>query len=332
MPAEWEPHSRCWMAWPCRKALWGDCLEEARLAYAEVARTIAAFEPVTMIVSPGLTADASLTLGSGIRILPLEHDDSWTRDTAPTFVHDLETGGLAGVDWRFNGWGEIATGIAEDKAMAGRILDHLQFDRIASDLTTEGGAIHVDGEGTAILCAASLLDPNRNPGRERGEVEAELGRTLGIRRTIWLEHGLTDDETAGHVDNIACFAGPAKVVTLDPETAIDEDKAGLEANLETLREATDAAGRPLEITTLPLPARKTRASGGLLTRSYINFYVANGAIIMPSFDDSADKTARRRLQALFPDREILQVEANAILEGGGGIHCITQQQPAPLAD
>ncbi|MCB1970398.1 MAG: agmatine deiminase family protein [Geminicoccaceae bacterium] len=330
MPAEWEPHSRCWMAWPCRESLWGDGLDDARRAYAEVATTIAAFEPVTMITRPDLTANASLALGKGVRILPLDHDDSWTRDTCPTFVHDTQTGVVAGVDWRFNGWGNVYEQITNDKAMAGRITGHLGMERIASSLTTEGGAIHCDGEGTALLCTGSVLDPNRNPQWTRDRVEAELARTLGIDRTIWLEHGLTDDETAGHVDNIACFAAPGKVITLDPGTAGNADRPGLEANLRALADSIDAAGRNIEVITLPVPTARKRSNGAKLTRSYINFYIANGAIVMPAFDDYADSTARKRLQSCFPEHEIIQIEADCILEGGGGIHCITQQQPSPV--
>ncbi|MCB2054496.1 MAG: agmatine deiminase family protein [Geminicoccaceae bacterium] len=327
MPAEWAPHTRCWMAWPCRESLWGPHLQAARQAYAEVARAIAAFEPVTMIARSDLTADASLTLGQGMSILPLDHDDSWTRDTAPTFVITRE-GKLAAVDWRFNGWGGAHPDHARDARMARRVAEHVGAEIIASTLCTEGGAIHVDGEGTALVCTASILDPGRNPSLEKTDVEAELQRTLGVSRTIWLEHGLIDDETAGHVDNLACFAAPGKVLALDPAGAAADDRAGLEANLAALRQAEGAAGRKLEVIALPSPAMARREDGRRATRSYVNFYVANDAVIMPAFDDSADVTAQKLVQAAFPDRQVIQIDADVILQGGGGIHCITQQQPA----
>ena len=333
MPAEWEPHRRTWMAWPCRESIWGEHLEAARLAYAEVARTIAAFEPVTMITSPELTARASLELGQGrgVSILPLQHDDSWARDTAPTFVLDGE-GRLAGVDWCFNGWGGLTDDFAEDQAMAARVIEHVGAERITSTLTTEGGAIHTDGEGTCVLCEASILDPARNPGWGRPEVERELRRTLGIERVIWLAGMLEDDETGGTVDNVACFSTPGHVLALDPSDATDADRPGLEANLEALRSASDAAERRLEVTCLPMPKPVERHDGRVLTRSYANLYIANGVVILPGFDDAADSAARKIVQAAFPHREVVQIESNAITEGGGGIHSITQQEPATQSE
>ena len=326
MPAEWAPHARTWMAWPARSDLWGDALEEARLAYAGLADAIADFEPVTMIARPDLVAEASLYCGKGVKVLSMPHDDSWTRDTGATFV-ELPNGGLGAVCWRFDGWGGAHPGLDEDARMAGRMAAQAGALALDSLLVLEGGGIHVDGEGTALLCEGSVLDPKRNPGIEKAQVEAELGRLLGVTKAIWLPSWLEDDETRGHIDNLACFAAPGKVVALDPATARDADREGLVANLDCLREATDAQGRRLEITTLPLPKPQERQDGRLLTRTYINFYLCNGAVVVPSFDDGADQKAFRILAALFPDREPVQVEANPLLEGGGGIHCVTQQQP-----
>jgi len=328
MPAEWWPHRRCWMAWPCRGELWGDRLGEARRIYAEVARAIAAFEPVTMIARPDLTADASLECGPGVTVLPLPHDDSWVRDTGPTFLIDGGSG-LAGVNWRFNAWGEIHDDYAQDAALARAILNHVGAELFESTLTLEGGAVHVDGEGTGLVCTPAVLDPARNPGISAEEVEAELNAALAVDKVIWLPNGLGDDETKGHIDNVACFARPGVVLTLDPATAVDADRPGLEANLEILKGATDAAGRALEVQTLPLPRPRERDDGRRLTQSYINFYIANAAVIVPSFDDPADAEALKRFTATFPDREVVEIEATALLHGGGGIHCITQQEPRP---
>ncbi len=326
MPPEWAPHRRTWMAWPARTDLWGGGLEEAKRAYAEVANAIAEFEPVSMIASPDLVAEASLHCDKGVKVVPMPHDDSWTRDTGPVFVLD-EGGKPVAVDFRFNGWGGAHPDFAEDARMAARIAERAGFAVLASDLVLEGGGVHVDGEGTALVCAGSLLDPNRNPKRDKASIEAELARTLGIKTCLWLPYGLEDDETAGHVDNLACFVGPGRALALDPETAPAGDRDGLRQNLDVLKGACDAAGRTLDVRTLPCPKPKNRADGRRLTRTYANFYLCNGALIMPEFNTSADDRAYYVLAEAFPDRTIVQIEADPLLQGGGGIHCVTLQEP-----
>ena len=326
MPPEWAPHSRCWMAWPCRAEAWGPHLDQARRAYAEVARAIAQFEPVTMIARPDLTAQASLYCGAGISTLPLAQDDSWTRDTGPVFVKD-EAGRLAGLDFRFNGWGEAYGDHAQDALMARRVLEHTQALRVASDMVCEGGAIHVDGEGTCLVCTPSILDPKRNPGLTVPEAEAELRRCLGVTKVIWLPGGLRDDETGGHVDNVACFVRPGLVLALAGGGRDDPDDEALSHNLETLRDVRDAQGRALEVLTVPQAKTRLRHDGTRLSLSYVNLYLANGAVLMPAFDDAADKAAFKVIAAAFPDRQVIQIDALEIVQGGGGIHCITLQQP-----
>ena len=330
MPAEWAPHRRCWMAWPCNPEVWGSGLNAARDVYAEIADAISQFEPVTLIVRPDLITTASLINSKSVSILPMAQSDSWTRDTCPTFLID-GTGNAAGVDWRFNGWGELHADYQDDAQMAERVLQHLSLPIFRSTLTTEGGAIHVDGEGTCLICESAILDPARNPGLGRAEVEAELRAMLGVSDFIWLEGGLVDDETRGHVDNVACFAKPGTVVALQSGDPGDPDHAALRRNLEILRDAVDAHGRSLETVTLPKPKARFKADGTRLTLSYVNFYIANGGIIMPGFDDPADKAAYRTLEAAFPDHEVVQISCLDLLRGGGGIHCITQQQPAVAA-
>lgn len=328
MPAEWAPHRRTWLAWPCRAELWGKHLEEAKRAYAEVAQAIAAFEPVTVVARPDLTADASLHCGKGIAVLPMPQDDSWVRDTGPSFlVHD--DGRLGGVAWTFNGWGKVYAEYAEDAAMGRRMLEHVGAEIFGSSLVIEGGGIHVDGEGTALLCEPSILEPLRNPERSRADVEAELRELLAVDRVIWLEGSLADDETKGHVDNLACFTAPGKVLALDPATAGGADRPGLERNLAILEAASDARGRKLEVTLLPLPKPKKRDDGRVLTQTYINFYPCNGGVIVPMFEDYADDVAKRIIGQAFPDRKLIALDATALLHGGGGIHCITLQQPQP---
>lgn len=330
MPPEWAPHTRCWMAWPCRAGLWGPHLDEARRSYAEVAQAIARFEPVTMIARPDLTTQASLYCGPGISILPMPHDDSWTRDTGPSFVATAG-GSIAGVAWRFDGWGGLYPDHQADAAMANRILDHAGMARIDAPLVLEGGGVHVDGEGTALVCTASILDPRRNPDLRQQDAEAMLRRYLGIEKVIWLPRGLQDDETGGHIDNLACFARPGTVIAATGEDKHDPDYSTLAETLDVLRAATDAHGRSLDVITLPQPGARRRHDGRRLVMSYINFYLANGALIMPAFEDATDKAAHRTLATLFPDRSIVEIDALPLLEGGGGIHSITLPQPAPAS-
>ena len=328
MPAEWAPHSRCWMAWPCRTELWGERMAAARKAYAEVAKTIVQYEPVTVIARPDLAAEASLHCGQGISVLPLEHDDAWTRDTAPTFVLD-RTGTLAGVDWRYNGYGERAAAFDRDARLAEAICARLEVPRFAAPIAFEGGAVHVDGEGTALVAAPSALDPKRNPGLGRDEIERALADYLGVAKVIWLEHGFAGDVTGGHIDNVACFVRPGVAMVLTCRDANDGNFAGFQDNLARLRGARDAAGRELQVIEVEQPAARSRPDGRRLATSYINFYLANRAVLVPMFDDPMDDAAFDAISAAFPDRHAIQIDASDLVYGGGGIHCITQQQPAP---
>lgn len=328
MPAEWAPHRRCWMAWPCREELWGERLEAARRVVAEVAKAISAFEPVIMLARPELTAGASLGCGPGIAVLPMPQDDSWTRDTGPTFVTG-SGGRLAGIAWRFNGWGEVWPDHAQDAQMARRVLEHLGVPRFDAPIVLEGGAIAVDGEGTCLVCAPSIVDPRRNPGLDRAAIDAVLRDYLGVELVIWLPHGLVDDETMGHVDNVACFAGPGRVLAMVRDEPGDPDHEGLAANLAVLEGATDAMGRRLEVIPIRAPRVRPRQGGRRQTLSYVNLYIANGGVVMPAFHDPADRAAYDTVAAAFPDRTVVQLEVSDLLWGGGGIHCITQQEPLP---
>ena len=326
MPAEWHPHSRCWMAWPVREAVWGEGFDDARDAYVEVAKAIARFEQVTMITPSEQLAEVSVELGAGIGCLPLAISDSWTRDTAPTFLVN-DRGAVAGVDWTFNAWGGLYPDHQADAALAENLLTYLKLPRYQAPLVTEGGALHSDGAGTLLAVEATLVNDNRNPGRSRDEIETLLTAYTGARTVIWLPEGLIGDETDGHVDNLACFAAPGRVVALPPGDESDENHARLSRNLEILRAATDAEGRRLEVAELPLPKPRRKADGSPLTLSYVNFYLPNGGVVLPAFDDPADDKALEILEDCFPDRELVQIPALPILQGGGGIHCITQQQP-----
>ncbi len=329
MPAEWAAHSRCWMAWPCRTELWGERMPAARKVCAEIAKAIVAYEPVTMIARPDLAADASLHCGQGISVLPLEHDDSWMRDVAPTFVID-RAGALAGVDWRYNGYGERTPAYERDARLAEVICARLQVRRFTAPIVFEGGAVHVDGEGTALVCAPSVLDPKRNPGLGRDGIERALGDCLGVVKVIWLEHGFEGDATGGHVDNVACFVRPGVAMVLACRDENDANFAGFRDNLARLREARDAAGRELQVIEVEQPSARAGPDGRRLTTSYLNFYLANGAVVLPMFGDPMDNAAHDAISAAFADRHAIQIDVSDLVYGGGGIHSITQQQPAPV--
>jgi agmatine deiminase len=328
MPAEWAAHRRCWIAWPRPASYWGEHLEAAQDACAEAARTIAEYEPVTMVVAPDSLAEASLRCGSGVSCLPMAQDDCWMRDTGPSFLVDGK-GGIAGVSWRFNGWGGKFPDHADDAEVASQVLEHTGTRRYDAPLVLEGGAIHVDGEGTVLTSEQCLLNPNRNPDLSKPEVEDLLHAYLGAEKVIWLGKGLVGDETDGHVDTLACFAGPGRVLALTSGDPEDANYRVLQDNLERLSRTKDARGRSLEVLTVEQPRARYRDDGTRLATSYINFYIANGAVVVPSYEDPLDQPAFEIIKQSFPDREAVQVPALDLAHGGGAVHCITQQEPDP---
>ncbi len=326
MVPDWAPHARCWMAWPCREAPWGGGLDEARRAVAEIAQAIARFEPVTVIARPELVAMASLYCGAGVTAVGLPHDDGWVRDVGPCFLAGPD--GLAGVTFAFNGWGELHGDYAQDADLGRRLLEHAGIRRYACAMVLEPGNVQVDGEGTCIAGTGPLLDPKRNPGLSLAEAEAELRRQLGVETVIWLASGLIDDETGGNVENVAVFARPGQVLALATEDRSDPAHAGLADNVERLRAAVDARGRTLEVVTVPQPKARPRHDGSRLPLTHLNCYLANGAVIMPSFGGATDKVAAKTFAAAWPGREIVAIDALDLVQGGGGVHGITLGQPA----
>ncbi len=335
MPAEWERHERTWMAFPPSNETFGAegsaTLATARRVWAEAARRVAAYEPVTLLAPPGLATVAAGMAGDAVRVVEHELDDAWLRDTGPTFV--IEDGSrLAAVDWVFNGWGaqdwaawdtDARLG-SEIAAQAGAVLRH-------SRLTNEGGGIHVDGAGTVLLTETVQLDPLRNPGWTRDEVEREIHAQLGTRHAIWLPRGLTADYerygTRGHVDIVACFTPTGAVaVHSQPDPAHPDHPVSREL-IELLRASTDAAGRPLSVVELAAPS--VLADGKPTDYSYLNHYVGNGFVLVGLFDDPADEPAIELLARLYPGRRIETVDGRNLFAFGGGVHCITQQQPQP---
>ena len=329
MPPEWEDHERTWMAWPpsgpSTADLDADGLLVVRQAWANVAGAIVPFEPVTMVVDPADLDGAASLLDPRVTLLATPLDDAWMRDMGPTFVRDGE-GGLTAIDWVFNGWGaQDWASWTKDAEVAPTVLSSAGVGAVASPLVNEGGGIHVDGLGTVLVTETVQLDPGRNPGWTRDEVEAELRRTLGADRVVWLARGLTRDYetfgTRGHVDIVATFAGPRTILFHDQRDPAHPDFA---VSAE-VRQTLEAAGA---WTLVPVPAPTViQDEHGWVDYSYINHYVCNGAVILCAFDDPNDAAAAALLQEAYPDREIVLVDARAIFSRGGGIHCITQQQP-----
>jgi agmatine deiminase len=330
MPAEWAAHKRTWMCWPCRVEAWGgpEGLLRAQQAFARVARAISTFEPVVMIARPQDVPEARLACAGKVEMFEAPLDDSWARDMGPTFVTGAD-GARAGVAWQFNAWGNKYHPYTNDAALGGTILARAGVPIYTAPLVCEGGAIHSDGEGTLITTEQCLLNENRNANLTRQQIEERLALFTGARRIVWLGEGFSDDETDGHVDNIACFAAPGRVIVGVPASKSHPDTEPVLEAIRRLGQARDADGRRIEIVEIVQP-RKPRADwrGRPLQASYVNFYLPNGGVVMPGFDDPGDEAARAVIADCFPGRDILQIDALDIVEGGGGIHCITQQEPA----
>ncbi len=343
MPSELDPHAGCWMLWPERPDNWRRGAVPAQQAFATVAAAIARFEPVTVGASALQYARARQSLPAAVRVVELSSDDAWMRDVGPTFLINGR-GGVRGVQWRFNAWGGLYRDYARDAQVAQKVLELTGCERYRAPLVTEGGALHVDGQGTALVTEQSLLDRRRNPSLSRVRTERLLERYLGVSRVIWLAEGVVEDETAGHIDNLACFARPGEVCLTWTDDPRDPQQRVCRAALERLLAARDARGRRLRVHRIPSPGplyMTRREARGILPRpgiralrpgqrlaaSYINFYAPNGALLLPLLDARTDAAARRALRQVFPGRRILTVPAREILLGGGNLHCITQPQP-----
>lgn len=326
MPAEWAPHRCCWMAWPCREGMWANA-EKTQRAYADVANTSARFEPVKMLAPTHKLESARSLLGDGVEIVELPIDDSWTRDSGPNFLVN-PAGELAGSTWRFNAWGGKYEPFDQDALMGSRILERAGAREYPSPLIAEGGGITVDGEGTLITTETCFLNKNRNPDWTKREVEAELCRTLGVEKVIWIPGDPGDRETDGHIDGIAAFIEPGRVlVEVNPDKTDPHYPVGVQ-NTEALRNQTDARGRKLELEFIAEGVYHPGVWNGGCS-SYINSYLANGAVIVPAYGYDRDPAVIETYRRLYPDREVVQVPIHDIAVGGGGIHCITQQQPVP---
>jgi agmatine deiminase len=353
MPAEWTPHAATWMAWPHDDEQWVGMLEPVRREFAAFVEAIAVREPVQLLLADDESeADARRRLGRGtVRFHRVPHQDLWLRDSGPTFLvrrvaaelppsrqasadhRSLGEGGhprdreVLLVDWDFNGWGEKYPADLDNQIpiQVARILGGVPLH--SPKVVMEGGSIEVDGCGTVLTTRQCLLSPHRNPGMAEAELEACLRDNLGVRQVIWLDEGLEGDHTDGHIDTITRFTDERTIVTATCDDRDDANHAVLAANLERLRSFRDVEGRAYRIVELPIPRNSAHFEGERLPLTYANFYIVNGAVLVPVYGDEHDASAIEILRPLFPGREMVPLTARALITGGGAFHCVTQQQP-----
>ena len=327
MPAEWGPHQATLMAWPTRtrKAFWGAVFERAREDYAAVARAVAAFEPVIMVCNPGEARAVRDRCGTGVEAIEVPIDDSWMRDSGPIFVRD-RLGQVAMVHFQFNAWGGKYRPWDADAAAPEAIAAHLGVRRYEAPFVLEGGAFLVDGEGTLITTEGVLLNPNRNPGMARTQIEQGLADYLGVEKVIWLQ-AYPDRDTDGHVDGIAQYVRPGTILLEVPADPAGHNYRLAPENIRRLSQTPDARGRPFTVIRFEHTGWD-EVAGTAFEIPYLNCYLANGAVVMPTAGAPQDEQARIRVAEAFPDRDVVCVPGAVLAYGGGGPHCITQQVPA----
>jgi len=347
MPAEFEPHSGCLMLWPFRGDNWRDGAEPARKTFAKVANLIALSERLYMGAREEDIDRAELFLTPDAKTIELDYDDSWMRDIGPTCIKNRKSGEIRTVNWEFNAWGGEKDGLYDswekDAGVAGTVSNYLKFDQYKPGVVLEGGAVQVDGQGTLIAVEECVLSGNRNTGMTKERMEEVFRDYLGIRKTIWLPKGVFNDETNGHVDNLCCFTDVGKVLLTWTEDRNDPQYERSANAFEILSRTKDASGNSLMVEKILQPGplymkaeestgvqkghAVARVKGNRLAASYVNFYIANHAVIVPVFNDINDTAALEKIQSHFPERRIIPVYSREILLGGGNIHCITQQIP-----
>ncbi len=329
MPAETAAHERTVMCWPARRELYGQLMADAEAAHAEVALAIAGYEPVTMIAAPGAGPAAQERCGDRVEVLELPIDDSWFRDTGPIYVVSGDGRRRVALDWEFNAWGGKFPPWERDSEVARRWADNAGHEVRSVSMVLEGGALAVDGEGTLVTTEQCLLHPNRNPDLTRAQIEERLLGELGVTTIVWLPHGLAlDDDTDGHVDNVAAFPRPGALVLQGCDDEAEDDWLRCNVNRRCAEGAIDAAGRPIEVVVVPvLPY--TEFGGVRVAVPYLNYYAGNGFVLIPVCGHPADADMVAVIAEQYPGREAIALDVGAILAyGGGGIHCITQQVPA----
>lgn len=336
-PAEWAPHEAVLLAWPSAEDLWQARLEAARLEWVALARAIADPDPVTgalrgdplWVLVPDAERGQQVQAALGplcARRLEIPFGDIWLRDIAPLIGVD-PAGDRASLVFGFNGWGEKYV-LPHDAQVSRRVADDLAWPRFEAPFVLEGGSVDVDGEGTVLTTAQCLLNPNRNPGRDRAQVELDLADYLGADKVLWVTDGLQNDHTDGHIDTIARFVRPGHVVCMAPSGHDDPNREVLDRIAGELATMRDARGRKLEVTRIPSAGRVLGDDGEVMPASYVNYYLSNSTVVVPQYGTPYDGAAVEAIAALYPERRAIGTSARAILEGGGAFHCITQQIPS----
>lgn len=329
MPAEWEPHAATWLSWPHNPNTWPGKFEPVPAIWAELARALARFEPVNILaggddvmrVAKSLVGDVP-----NVTLWDIPTNDCWMRDHGPTFLVGEPNQQPALVDWEYNAWGGKYPPFDLDNQVPRILAQRLGRPRFAPGIVMEGGAIDVNGRGTLLTTGECLLNPNRNPTLSQADIERHLADNLGVVNILWLEGHVAGDDTDGHVDELARFVNPTTIVTVLEDDPADENYSSLAENYRRLKTLRDQDGRPFEVVPLPMP-RPIYFGDQRLPACYANFYIANGVVIVPSFNDPADARAQSILRELFPGREVIAIHATDLIWGLGAFHCITQQEP-----
>lgn len=335
-PAEWAPHRAVWTAWPSHGELWEENLEPAQAEFVALCKSIAAIDPDTGVAkgemleilvsnSEQKAIAVEKLKGLPVRFHEIPFGDIWLRDTAPIFVKSSR-GSLAAAQFRFNGWGDKYS-LPYDTEVSANVAKSSGFNSVNHDWILEGGSIEVDGTGLGLTTVQCLLNPNRNPDLSKEQIEDRLHKSLGLTKIIWLTEGLLNDHTDGHIDTIARFVGPSKVVCMETKDKNDPNFPMLEKIYSELTKATDIHGHLLEVVRIPSPERVYDEEGELMPASYVNFYIGNASVVVPTYGVPNDEVAVQAIAALFPDKKTYGCSAYAILSGGGAFHCITQQEP-----
>lgn len=331
MPAEWAPHAATWMSWPFDDEMWFGNLQQVRAEYAQLVKTIAQVEPVHLLLRDQEAADTALSALSGVKgitthMIPL--DDAWLRDNGAIFINSPSQG-QAAVNWRFNAWGGKYSW-ENDDLVAPEMIKWAGVKRFDAPFVMEGGSLDVDGEGMALTTEQCLLTPTRNPKADKTVLEKALKEYLGIHEVIWLGLGLEGDHTDGHIDTITRFAAPGRILSSVCHNKQDVNHERMASNLRLLKNYRTRGGLSFEVIELPLPEQRMELDDGTrLAPSYANFYICNGTVIVPQYDDPQDQKALAVVRDAFPHHQVVGVPSRSIIMGGGSFHCLTQQQPKP---
>ena len=333
MPAEWEPQEAVWFSWPRPGGIsFPGAYERIPAPMAALIRAAAEFQPVRVnVLDAAEEAEVRRHVGrhDAVEYFQVPTDEPWCRDHGPIFLVNDQTGEVAVADFDFNAWGGKYEGTDRDRRVPSTIAQLLGMRCFTHPMVLEGGSVEVNGRGTVLTSRSCLLNTNRNPSMTLPQIEGALRDWLGAGHVLWLGDGIEGDDTDGHIDDLARFVAPSRVVTVIEENPADANHVILAENLAALRGMKDELGKPLEVVTLPMPRNRLDYDGQRLPASYANFLIINGAVLMPVFGDPRDDEAGAELGSLFPGRKIVPVDCRKIIIGLGSVHCLSQQQPAP---